>query len=215
MAITTKDIWAVANALDAEGFKPTLNAVRKQLGGGSYTTISDAMSEWRTKKAAAAARQMESLPVTMVERCHDLGAELWAMALVAAHARLEDERRALADRHGEMEARLAEAVEVADSLTEEVESLRAQAAELASAKQQCEKMAEKLSEQKHRSGEELNRALQKVQHAEAVAMEDRKTARQATERAAKLEGQIEAYRVQLGELMVAVKALDGRPGSRS
>jgi DNA repair exonuclease SbcCD ATPase subunit len=215
MAITIKDIWAVADALDAEGIKPTLQAVRKKLGGGSFSTISDAMTEWKAKKAAATGKPKEPLPTALVERLGEVGAELWTMAMDASHARLEDERRALAEKHAEMEARLTEAVELADTLTQEVETLRGQLTELADAKRQCEKVTEQLSDQKRRSGEELNRAMQKVQTAEATAMEDRKAAREATERAAKLEGQVEAYRTQLGELSAAVKALGGRPGARS
>lgn len=214
MAITIKDIWAVADSLDAEGIKPTLQAVRKKLGGGSFSTISDAMTEWKAKKAAAIGKPKEPLPAALIERLGEVGAELWTMAMDASHGRLEDERRALAEKHAEMEARLTEAVELADSLTQDVETLRGQVHELAATKRQCEKVTEQLGEQKRRSGEELNRAMQKVQTAEAVAMEDRKVAREATERAAKLEGQVEAYRTQLGELSAAVKALGGRPGGR-
>ena len=39
-AITREAIWEAADELEAEGAKPTLNAVRKKLGGGSFTTIS-------------------------------------------------------------------------------------------------------------------------------------------------------------------------------
>ena len=49
MAITKQDILAVADALDAEGVKPTLAAVRKKLGGGSFSTISEAMKEWKAE----------------------------------------------------------------------------------------------------------------------------------------------------------------------
>ncbi|KLD29517.1 KrfA, partial [Xanthomonas perforans] len=39
MAITKDQIWKIADQLDADGVKPTLSAVRKKLGSGSYTTI--------------------------------------------------------------------------------------------------------------------------------------------------------------------------------
>ena len=39
MAITTEQIWSAADALDAAGQSPTLAAVRKAVGGGSFTTI--------------------------------------------------------------------------------------------------------------------------------------------------------------------------------
>ena len=40
-------IWAAADALVEAGERPTLAAVRKAVGGGSFTTISEAMAEWR------------------------------------------------------------------------------------------------------------------------------------------------------------------------
>ena len=43
MAITTQQIHAIADQLHEQGIKPTLAEVRKALGGGSFTTISEAM----------------------------------------------------------------------------------------------------------------------------------------------------------------------------
>jgi hypothetical protein len=50
MALTKDQIWAVADRLAAEGKAPTLAAVRKALGSGSFTTISEAMREWRQRR---------------------------------------------------------------------------------------------------------------------------------------------------------------------
>ena len=46
MAITKKAIFDAADVLDAGGQRPTLAALRKAVGGGSFTTISEAMKEW-------------------------------------------------------------------------------------------------------------------------------------------------------------------------
>ena len=51
MAITRERIFEVAEAMDAAGQVPTLAAVRKAIGGGSFTTISEAMTEWKANKA--------------------------------------------------------------------------------------------------------------------------------------------------------------------
>ncbi|MBO0709971.1 MAG: DNA-binding protein [Acetobacteraceae bacterium] len=45
-----RDDLGAADKLEAEGAKPTLNAVRKKLGSGSFTTISDAMSQWKERQ---------------------------------------------------------------------------------------------------------------------------------------------------------------------
>jgi hypothetical protein len=50
MTLTTQDIHATADTLAEQGVKPTLAEVRKALGGGSFTTISDAMKSWRQEQ---------------------------------------------------------------------------------------------------------------------------------------------------------------------
>ena len=50
MAITRERIWTAADQLDAEGDRPTLAAIRKKLGGGSYSTISEAMRPCRPSR---------------------------------------------------------------------------------------------------------------------------------------------------------------------
>ena len=52
MAITREQIWNAADEIDAAGQNPTLAAVRKAVGGGSFTTIQDAMTEWKARRAA-------------------------------------------------------------------------------------------------------------------------------------------------------------------
>ncbi|EBH0783176.1 hypothetical protein FJ875_23625 [Salmonella enterica] len=54
MAITTEQIMKAADELDREGQNPTLARVRKKLGGGSFTTISEVMIEWRAQKTHSA-----------------------------------------------------------------------------------------------------------------------------------------------------------------
>ena len=51
---TKEDIWAAATMLAEAGERPTLSAVRKVVGGGSYTTISEAMAEWRARQTQTA-----------------------------------------------------------------------------------------------------------------------------------------------------------------
>ena len=62
MAITKDRIFEVAEAMDAAGQVPTLAAVRKAIGGGSFTTISEAMTEWKANKAAKETPLREPAP---------------------------------------------------------------------------------------------------------------------------------------------------------
>ena len=79
MAITKEQIFAVAGELDAIGQNPTLAAVRKALGSGSFTTISEAMNEWRALKTSEAVPMREPAPKTVHDKLSELGADLWAV----------------------------------------------------------------------------------------------------------------------------------------
>lgn len=82
MALTKDDIWAVADRLDAEGKAPTLAAVRKALGSGSFTTISEAMREWhqRRKEKADKAQEAGPVPPDLDEAVRRFAQEVWAKA---------------------------------------------------------------------------------------------------------------------------------------
>jgi DNA repair exonuclease SbcCD ATPase subunit len=126
MAITTQDIQATADKIKADGGNPTLAAVRKALGGGSFTTISDAMQEWKAKQhAQTAAPIREAAPASVSERLTAFGSEIWSVALEMANARLQSEREALDVARQEMEATQQEAIGLADQLTEELEQAQA------------------------------------------------------------------------------------------
>lgn len=47
MAITTNDIHTAANTLVARGKKPTLAAIRAELGTGSFSTIGEGIKTWK------------------------------------------------------------------------------------------------------------------------------------------------------------------------
>lgn len=104
MAISKEQIFAVADELDAAGQNPTLANVRKQLGSGSFTTISEAMNEWRARKASQAAPIREPAPQAITDKLAELGGDLWAVALEMANNRLAAEREALEAVRQETEA---------------------------------------------------------------------------------------------------------------
>ena len=95
MAITKDQIFAVADEIDAAGQNATLAAVRKALGGGSFTTISEGMTEWKARKAAKESPLREPAPSAVANRLAELGAEIWSSALELANGRLATERESL------------------------------------------------------------------------------------------------------------------------
>ena len=126
MAITPEQIWSAADALDAAGQSPTLAAVRKAVGGGSFTTISEAMAQWRARKTDKSTPLREPAPPLVMERLQEVGADIWAAALDLANARLNSEREALEAARAELEASRQEAAELADQLTADLEDAKGQ-----------------------------------------------------------------------------------------
>ena len=124
MTSTTTRIFEIADELDAAGHNPTLASVRKALGGGSYTTISGAMAEWRANKAAKETPVKEAAPQAITELLEQLGAEIWAQSLQLCHARLSAERGALEKDRQEINAQRKEAADLADQLSSELEAAK-------------------------------------------------------------------------------------------
>lgn len=95
MAITKENIHATADELHAQGINPTLAEVRKALGGGSFTTIGEAMKSWREDHQEEQQLQQVTLPSGITERLQSLGADVWQTAINMANDRLAKEREAL------------------------------------------------------------------------------------------------------------------------
>ena len=152
MAITKDQIFVIADEIDAAGQNATLAAVRKALGGGSFTTISEGMTEWKARKAAKETPLREPAPSAVADRLAELGSEIWTSALQLANGRLVTEREALEAARLHLEADKAEAAELADQVTAELEVaktalLSASTAEQA-ARSECDTLRQALAEQK-------------------------------------------------------------------
>lgn len=124
MTTTHNRIFEIADELDAAGHNPTLASVRKALGGGSYTTISQSMAEWRARKAAKETPIREAVPAAMSELMEQFGTELWAQALQLSAGRLSAEREALEKDRQDIEAQRQEAADLADQVSTELEAAR-------------------------------------------------------------------------------------------
>lgn len=205
MAITKQDIWNAADALDTEGVRPTLLAVRKRIGAGSFTTISEAMSEWKAAKAGPTEAR-EPPPAPLMERFTALAGEVWTQALESARVRFAAEREAMEVEKAELAVRQAEAVELADILTAELDQLRNVAAErdearerLAAVTREHEKLTEALSTMTERFEAEARRHAETREKADADVREARQEVKDALTRAARLEGELDALKAQLAE----------------
>ena len=59
MAITKEQVFAAADALDAAGERATVQDVRAVVGGGSFTTLSAWLQDWRVRRAAEELRSRD------------------------------------------------------------------------------------------------------------------------------------------------------------
>ena len=119
MAITTQQIHSIADQLHEQGIKPTLAEVRKALGGGSFTTISEAMKSWRQDNQQEEQLRQVELPSSIAERLQTLGADMWQTAIDIANDRLVKEREALESIKAKSQAETDEAQEAVKTLESE------------------------------------------------------------------------------------------------
>ncbi|CAZ15916.1 DNA-binding protein [Xanthomonas albilineans] len=205
MAISREEIWAAADELNLAGQNPTLVAVRKAVGGGSYTTIQDAMMEWKARRASKESPLREPAPQSIGDRLTELGGEVWAAALELANARLASDREALELARSEMEASRQEAAELADQLTVELDEARGRVKALeateAAAREEAAALRERLAVAEARAVEIERQA----QAARLEATEARSEAAAAREKVAGMAGRLEASDALLARLAPAGK----------
>lgn len=139
MAITKTDIHNAADAIAAQGETPTLAKVRAALGGGSFTTISEAMGEWKASRQqqSVVTPIREAAPESITERLHGFAADLWASAMEKANGRLQEEREALDEARKKIEATLAETQELAAQVSADLDAAQAKIEEQTQAIEQA------------------------------------------------------------------------------
>ena len=126
MALTIQQVHNTADQLQGQGIKPTLAEVRKALGGGSFTTISEAMKSWRQDNQEEAQLRQVELPSGITERLQTLGADMWQTAIDIANDRLVKDREALESIKAKAQAETDEAQEAVKTLESEQADLLVQ-----------------------------------------------------------------------------------------
>jgi len=183
-------IHAVADQLfAATGKPPTLIAIRKAMGGGSFTTIGEAMKTWRSQQATAATPVRESAPAAITERVGELVAEVWGVAMGMASSRLASEREALDVARKESERARMDAVELADHLVAEMDAIQNKMQEQAATSQAALVEAQKRAEDAQKRADSLARMLESERD---MTREAWTKAENALTEAAELKGRLSA-----------------------
>lgn len=87
--VEERHVHAACDALDAQGKKPTFEAIRELLGKGSFSTISQHLRTWVPKRLDFA----PPLPERLAEAGQDFATEFWREAILCATSQLVLERQ--------------------------------------------------------------------------------------------------------------------------
>jgi ABC-type transporter Mla subunit MlaD len=167
------------------------------------------MSEWKNRKQQEAQPLIDPPPPALAQLLENFGADIWNLARVAADQALDGKRRVIEENAAQIREQAEEAIALADSMDAELHDLRAKIAsleetaalyrELQANYHALEERAElELKHQKEHSAQEIHRAVTRANEKDSEAIEARKNERQALDRAARAEGQVEALEKQLG-----------------
>lgn len=130
MAISQRQIHEAADELVCRGESPTLAAVRKELsqryggGGGSFTTISEALKIWRARQHRAEQVGEVRLPDAVRQAIETAGRSIYQAAREAAQGEVEALKSALDVREQEIAQERSEALVLADQLSAELDQTR-------------------------------------------------------------------------------------------
>ena len=92
MAVTKEQIIEAATQLAADGANPSMAAVRKMLGGGSFSTISPILRDWRNSQEQVTAAILD-MPAEIKLALEKAGAALWETASGLASREIEKIRQ--------------------------------------------------------------------------------------------------------------------------
>jgi chromosome segregation ATPase len=189
MIMATQDeIWSAADELVARGERPTLVAVRRALGGGSYTTISEGLKAWRARGRAQV--EAPELPEAVRDTLQRALQSVWQAASDAARTEVESTRAALEARERALAQERAEALELADELSRQQEATRAESEHLRAELQRVQSAADQAD----------GRAREREAHIQALER-DLREAREAQQGSAaqvsRLEAEVEHLRQDL------------------
>lgn len=192
MAITDSEIHAAADKIAEAGERPTLAKVRAALGGGSFTTIGEALKTWRDTQSTEHELAQIDLPSSVRERLESSTAALWSAAIAEAERRLNAERDALAEAREQAEAATAEAREAVATLEIEAEQQQQQIDELRATLAAAEQRAQRAEVGEQAAQARLESTAREITNAEKRAEKAQAKAEKALEEAAELRGKLSA-----------------------
>lgn len=129
--VSQEAVFAAAEALAAKNIKPTLDAIRSEVGG-SYNTLSPFLKAWRNQQTSQAAAVLD-MPDAVLSHVKGVAGELWKVASDEAAKRTRTIEETAEQRAADAESEAAELALAVQRL--ETELATAQAATETKAKE--------------------------------------------------------------------------------
>ena len=197
--VTAEAVSAVADALVAEGLEPSLVLVQSRIGG-SYMTVKRYLDAWKLARAQAAAVDSDT-PAVILAKGQEWARSVWALAKREAQVQVqsmkEDARAQVEILQADLAGAMAEITRLEGSEAAQAATIEAQQTQLRGLELsliQAQSLASRVPE--------LERTLGEVRsELEAV----RQQATEHAVHAGRLAGEAEALRVQVRELMAAIR----------
>ena len=126
--VTDEAVFEIADQLTANGEKVTNRAIWSAIGGGSMTTICQALRHWRERQELQVTQPIERtpLPAALVDIFHHAAVQLWDAALAETKSELEQLALATNVRISEAQSERDEALAELQTTAEELEQVKAE-----------------------------------------------------------------------------------------
>ena len=126
--VTDETVFEIADQLTANGEKVTNRAVWSAIGGGSMTTISQALRRWKERQVLQVTQPIERtpLPASLVDVLHNAATQLWEAAQAETKSELEQLALATNARIAEAQSERDDTLAELQTTAEELEQVKAE-----------------------------------------------------------------------------------------
>ena len=122
-------VFQAATEIAETGQVPSLEAVKLKVGGGSYTTLTRALREWRKEKDRQQTA-VEAPPEIVSDLAQRLAGDLWKAATAEAQMGLAAAREALNLENKRLQEEMTEVLRSADLMATQMTEIQSRAEEL-------------------------------------------------------------------------------------
>lgn len=188
------------NALVAEGSDPSIVAVQRRIGGGSYSTVKKHLTAWAEQRAKESI-SVPAIPAEVVAKTQEFGRAVWVIAAAGAQQEIQ---KVKASTQAEVVAVRNELTEATGVITR-LEGIEAEQSAALDGYQAKLREAELKLVEAQTKAERVAELEKSLADALAAAEQVRNEARDRAVELGTLNGEVKALRNQVRELTAALK----------